>query len=159
VRVPLFLQLVRTNEDRGESVLESYPSIVLSDTWWGSFTDGEIAYWLPTRARRAITPDVSEPHFAVCPFLLANRSDVPLPIERFAVNVSYPTVCASRSDLWTDEVQVRYEGVQEGSELRYTGRVPKEAGPVEQMVPPAEPPPGSLHARTFGRLRALSGLS
>ncbi len=159
VRVPLFVRLVRANEDGSVTMFEAFPSLVLSDTWWGTFTEGEVAYWVGTRARRAVSPEIFEAHLAVCPFLLVNRSELPLPVERFAVQVSHLTLFGHGNAVWTDEVQVRYEGLQEGSELRYTGRVPREAGEVQEIAPPSEPAPRGLHARTFGRLRALSGLA
>lgn len=159
VRVPLFVRLVRVNRDRTETPLESFPSLVLSDTWWGTFTEGEVAYWIPTRARRAVTAEVFDPHLAICPFLLVNRSDQALPIERFAVRVSHLTLFGKGPAAWTDEVRVSYQGANVGSEVRYTGVLPKEAGDVQRLADPREPPPRGLHARTFGRLRSISGLS
>ena len=158
VRIPLFVELVEAHRDGSVTVFETFPSLVLSDTWWGTFTEGELAYWVATRARRTVSSDVFEPHLAVCPFVLVNRSDQSLPVEQFTVRVSHLTLFGHETALWTDEVQVRYEGAEEGSELHYTGRVPTEAGDVEAIQGPKEPPPRGLHARTFGRLRALSGL-
>lgn len=159
VRVPLFVQLVRVNITGPATVLESLPSLVLSDTWWGTFTEGELAYWVPTRARRVIEADAFDPHLAICPFLLVNRAAQPLPIERFAVRVSHLTLFGRGDAAWTDEVRVGYHGAQDGSEVRYTGVLPPEAGDVEKIAPPREAPPRGLHARTFGRLRSLAGLT
>lgn len=155
VRVPLFVRVSTQGRASEAATLEEFPSLVLSDTWWGTFTEGELGYWLGTRARRAVVPDIYEPHLAICPFVLVNRSTQPLPVERFAVRVAYLTLFG-RGDrvVWTDEVQVRYEGGHEGSEIRYTGRVPDDAGEVRLLAASREPPPRGFHARTFGMLKA-----
>lgn len=142
VRVPLFVQLVRVNLIGEDTVLEAFPSLVLSDTWWGTFTEGEVAYWIPTRARRAVAGDAFDPHLAICPFMLVNEAEQPLPIERFAVRVSHLTLFGLGSAAWTDEVRVSYKGAQAGSEVRYTGVLPDEAGDIPTLAPPGKP----LHA-------------
>jgi len=103
---------------------------VLSDTWWGTFTEGELGYWLGTKARRAVTSSIFAPHLAVCPLLLINDAEQVLPVDRFAVRVSYLTLFASDEAVWTDEVEVRYQGGLDGSEVRYTGETPVDAGDV-----------------------------
>lgn len=159
VRIPLFVALASVAEDGHETVLSRYPAMVLSDTWWGSFTDGELAYWLTTKARRVVSPEIFGYHLAVCPLRLANESGDALPVEHFAVRVAHLTLFGRGSALWTDEVLVRYEGAEEGSEIRYTGRVPDVAGDVAPIAGPREAPPRGLTALTFGRFRALSGWS
>lgn len=154
VRIPLFVQVRTTGDSSPGATLEEFPSVVLSDTWWGSFTEGEVGYWLGTRARREMTPDLYSPHLAVCPFVLVNRSDQPLPVERFAVRVAYLTLFGRGQSVWTDEVQVRYRGGSDGSEIRYTGNVPEDAGEVSRLADSREPAPRGFNARTFGRLKA-----
>lgn len=159
VRIPLFAQFILQRPRGAVTELGSFPGIVLSDTWWGSVTEGELAYWMPTRARRAVTPDLLQPHLAICPFVLENRSDVALPVDRFAVRVAHLTLFGQGTAAWCDEVHVRYEGLTEGSVLEYTGSIPAEAGDVDRLAEPREPPESGLRSITFGRLRALSGLT
>lgn len=157
VRVPLFVSVRTKGEVTEPTTLEEFPSLVLSDTWWGSFTEGELAYWLETRARRDVSTDLPDPHLAICPLLLVNRSDQRLPVERFAIGVAYLTLLRRDEVVWTDEVQVRYRGGHEGSEIRYTGEVPESVGPVEPLAGSREAAPKGLRARTFGRLVARVG--
>lgn len=154
VRIPLFVRIQIPDGHGGGSALDEVPSQVLSDTWWGTFTEGELGYWIETRARREIDPSLYESHMAICPFILSNRSDQVLPVERFALRVAYLTLFGRDDACWTDEVQVRYKGGVEGSEIRYTGQVPEQAGDVELMAPSREKAPRGLHARTFGKLRS-----
>ena len=154
VRVPLFARVQLSAGRDGGSKLEEVPSLVLSDTWWGTFTEGELAYWVETRARRTVEGSLHEPHLAICPFILVNASEETLPVERFAVRVAYLTLFGRGRAFWTDEVQVRYEAGPEGSEIRYTGQVPESAGEVELMAPSRQKAPRGFHARTFGKLRS-----
>ena len=157
VRIPLFVRIQVSDGEGGGTKLHDVPSLVLSDTWWGAFTEGELGYWVETRARRAIDPSLHESHLAICPFLLVNDSEQPLPVERFAVRVAYLTLFGHDPAVWTDEVQVRYEGGAEGSELRYTGRVPDDAGGASLMASSRVKAPRGFHARTFGKLRSRVG--
>lgn len=152
VRIPLFARVQVGGE--GRITLGEFASVVLSDTWWGTFTDGELGYWLGTRARRIVDSSLYEPHLAICPFVLVNESDSVLPVEHFAVRVAYLTLFGRGKAVWTDEVQVRYRGGAEGSEIRYTGRKPDDAGDLDHLASSRERAPRGFHARTFGRLVA-----
>jgi len=158
VRIPLFVELCRTDASGASYALTRLPSVVLSDTWWGSFTEGELAYWLTTRARRSAPRDIFEPHLAVCSLLLENEGLDVLEVDRFAVRVAHLSLFGDRGGLWTDEVEVRYEGAAQGSHIRYSGRPPDEARGLPRIAEPQVPPPRGLHARTFGRLLTLTGL-
>jgi len=157
VRIPLFAKVVALDGRESETVLAELPSHVLSDTWWGTFTEGHAAYWLTTRARRSAPPEIFKAHFAICPLLLMNASNEPLSVDRFAIRTDHLTLFARDDATWTDEVVVEYQGASEGSELTYTGEAPEEAGEARRLAPPREVPPRGLRARTFGRIWAISG--
>jgi hypothetical protein len=157
VRMPLFAQLVLV-DDRTETVALDLPSIVLSDTWWGTFTEGELGYWLTTKARTQLTDDLFVPHSCMCPFRLKNESAQALHVERFAVRVAHLTIFADGGRHWTDEVDVRYEDSPEGSEIRFGSRPPAEAPTARLLGSPRVPINRRFHARTFDRLRSLSHL-
>lgn len=153
VRIPLFVRVVASGSGRErEIVIAEVPSVVLSDTWWGTFTEGELAYWLTTSARAEVTDEVFLPHVAMCPFRFANRAEDALPVERFAVRVPHLTLFADGEHIWTDEVRVRYAAASEGSEIGFAGRPPTEAPGATRLADPRVPSRRRFHARTFGRL-------
>ncbi len=158
VRIPLHAQVLIKEPDGSEVIALDAGSYVLSDTWWGSFTDGELAYWLITKARAQVTDALFEPHLAMCPFQLSNESGEPLPIERFAVRVPHLTIYQRGHQQWTDEVQVRYQGAAEGSEIDFGGQPPPECEDAVEVAPPRERSERGLRARTFDRLKSLSPL-
>ncbi len=157
VRIPLFAQLVLVDGDT-ETVAADVPSVILSDTWWGTFTEGELGYWLTTKARTELTDDLFVAHTCMCPFRLINESPKALDVERFAVRVPHLAIFVDGNRYWTDEVRVRYEDFPEGSEIRFGSEPPREAAGARPMSPPRVRADRSFHARTFDRLRSLSHL-
>lgn len=155
VRVPLWARVGVRGGDDGATLTE-VPSVILSDTWWGGFTEGELCYWLPTTARRRVPPEVFTSHAAVCPLQLSNRSAGELAVERIALRVAHLSLFDDEGRLWADETRIRYRGVEEGSEIDFAGTRPAEApGAVTVAEPRAIPPARGLRALTFARLKAL----
>lgn len=158
VRVPLFAQMVARSPEIGEIVIADEPGIVLSDTWWGTWQEGELAYWLSTTARAQVTDDLFVPHAAMCPIHLENVSAEALPVDRFAVRAQHLSLFGHGRRIWTDDVRVRYQAAAEGSEIRFGGGAPEEAPDARMLAGPRIPLRRGLQARTFDRLRALSML-
>lgn len=157
VRVPLWARLTLPSSD-GRTLTE-VPTVVLSDTWWGDPTEGELCYWLATTARREVPADVFAPHLAVCPLRLSNRSDDELPVGKIVLRVAHLSIFGEGDHLWADETRVRYRGVDEGSHVDVAGTRPREAGEAVEVAAPRQPPPSrGFRARTFSRLMGLSGL-
>jgi len=162
VRVPLWARFTVHGDEHGgeDRTLTEVPSVTLSDTWWGSTTEGELCYWLATTARRRVEPDVFEPHAAVCPLELANRSDDELPVERIALRVAHLSLFSEEGRLWADVTRVRYRGADEGSAIEVSGEPPREAPDARRVSGPREAPPArGFHGLTFARLKSLSGLA
>ena len=158
VRVPLWARVEATGGDRDVTLTE-VPTVVLSDTWWGEFTDGELCYWLPTSARRSAGSDVFSPHQAICPLDLSNRSEKELEVEKIALRVAHLSVFRGEQGFWSDVTRVRYRGESEGSDIEVSGKPPQEAAEdVRRVASPRTPLSKSFRVRTFSRLRTLSGL-
>lgn len=158
VRVPLFLKLVVRDPGGDELVLLDAPSLVLSDTWWGTVQEGELAYWLSTKARAEVKPDIFLPHLAICPVQFENQSDEALLVDKFAVQAIHLSLFRNEERTWTDEVRVRYLAPAEGSEIRMAGEPPAEDPEAERIAEPRVSIRRGLQARTFDRLRSLTTL-
>lgn len=158
VRVPLWVRLEVVGAET--RLLTELPSVVLSDTWWGSFTEGELCYWLRTTARREVSSEVFAPYVAVCPLELSNHSDDELAVEKIALRVLHLSLFGEDGRLWADETRVRYRGAEQGSKIDVSGKRPPEASGARLVTPPREEPPArGFQARTFARLKSLSGLA
>ncbi|MFO8174544.1 MAG: hypothetical protein R6T96_09700 [Longimicrobiales bacterium] len=156
VRVPLWVQIRVPGKQGG--LLDEIPTRILSDTWWGGFGDGEMAYWLHITARRGAPREIYLPDRIICPLALENRAGEDLPVEKILLRVSHLSVFQGEGSLWSDEVRVRYRGEEEGSELEMTGKNPPEAPGARRLASPRIPMAMGFTARTFTRLKALPGL-
>jgi len=158
VRLPLFVQVRLSSPSMKDVLALDEPSLVLSDTWWGTIESGELAYWLTTKARAEVSDDLFVPHMAICPIQLENESDEALPVDRFSVRALHLSLFRSGIRMWTDEVRVTYLAAAEGSEIHFGGASPAEQPEGARVSEPRVAVRRGLQARTFDRLRSLSVL-
>lgn len=156
MRVPVWVRLeTMAAPSARRTLITEIPTVHLSDTWWGTVQEGEMAFWLATKGRRHMTPDLFEPHLAISTVQLDNHSEDDLPVEKHALRVEHLSLYEKDGWLWAEEVRVEYHGEDEGSEIHMDDMPPREAeGAVE--ISPARFQAHSFRARTFARLRALS---
>lgn len=157
VRVPVWVRLEGHVDGETHSLLH-LPSAVASDTWWGTLAEGELCYWLPTRARRVLEASDILPHLVICPLQLVNHSEADLHVEKIALRVAYLSLFAHGEGLWSDETRVVYIGDAEGSRIEMAGSAPVEAPGASLLTPPARPMARGFRARTFRRLRSIASL-
>jgi len=160
VRVPLWIriQLPLAETTAANLLLEEIPTVSLSDTWWGSMAEGELAYWLTTTARREMRPELFRPHLAACPLVVTNGAATDLRVEKLSLRVAHLSLFARGGELWSDECRVSWQGEGEESRVDVSGQSPAEAPNAERVAAPRNPVQRGLRARTFGRLASLSGL-
>jgi hypothetical protein len=158
MRVPPWVRLeVVAGHERSGAVLTEIPTERLSDTWWGDFQDGELAYWLRTKARRELREELFEPHLVMSTLQLENHSEDALRVEKLSLRVEHLSIYEKDGWLWAEEVRVEYRGEDEGSDIHMDDHPPREAEGARELTP-ARAQARSFRARTFARLRALSGL-
>lgn len=159
VRVPLSIRVeLPVAELPAALLLEEIPTVPLSDTWWGSMEEGELAYWLTTTARREMKPELFQPHLAVCPLFVTNGATSDLRIEKLSLRVAHLSLFARQGEIWSDECRVSWQGDGEESRVDVSGQPPVEAPNAVRVALPRTPVTRGLRARTFGRLASLSGL-
>lgn len=155
VRVPLWLRLETVEED--PSVLLTEPTVVLSDTWWGSPVDGELGYYLETRARRSILDEEFLEHVCICPVQLVNDSDTDFLVTRFALRTLFLGIYRDGDRLWSNVTRVRYRGEALDSALDVDHGPPPEAESPSVARPAERVMARGFTARTFSRLRSSLG--
>ncbi len=157
LRVPVWVRVDLQDRSGGGRIrLTEIPTVTLSGTWWGDVRDGEMAYWLVVKARRKLTPDLFEPHLVVCAVQSDNLSEDDLQVEKLALRVEHLSVYEKDGWLWGEEVRVEYHGENEGTDIRMDDVPPPEAAGARE-ISPARMQGRSFKARTFARLRAISG--
>lgn len=155
LRIPLQVE-VRVRPAPSPAVA-SVPTAVMSDTWWGSVHEGELGFWLDTRARRRIASGEFEEHLCICPLQLENRARNDLQVDKVALRVEHLSLFQDGQRLWADETRVRYLGDEEGSRIEMAGSAPVEAPGAVLLAPPRVPMERGFSARTFARLRSSLG--
>ena len=152
-RIPVFVRV--TPKDHPELVLAEIPTITLSETWFGIFTEGELSYALSTTARRRVTSELFEPHLVVCPIQIENKSEEDLRFEKLCLRVERLSMYLNEGVLWADETAVAYNGKEINSDVKTAGRIPEEAKGGKLMTLPRNPVKTTVATRTFKLLKDL----
>jgi hypothetical protein len=157
VRVPAWVRLEAVEvRGGGTASLAEIPTVHLSETWWGDFQEGELAYWLSTSGRRVLTPDLFEAHMVLSAIQLDNLSQDDLRVEKLSLRVEHLSIYEKDGWLWAEEVRVDYHGEAEGSDIHMDDLPPGEADGAREITQ-ARAQKRSFRTRTFARLKALSG--
>lgn len=100
---PLWVR-VEVGDER--TVLEEFPTVRPSDTWFGSSTrEGELCYATTTAARLRRQDLLPRPHRATTELRILNEADDTLQIEKINLSVVYLSLyAASDGSLWSDRV-------------------------------------------------------
>jgi hypothetical protein len=152
VSVPAWVRVTAGRD--AHHVLVDVPSRVLSKSWLGSPTEGELCLWTRTRARRewGDTPE----HIVTAPLVLANRSRETLRVEKVFIRLPHLSVYDAEGVLWADTTHVAYTGTDETDTVKEEGEAPLEAPEAARLSPPRSRPREGLMAFSFSPLRLFS---
>lgn len=151
VRVPVWVKI-----SLGKTSIIKLPSVILSKTWFGEFTGGELCYWISSAARKKIEPDPRRPFLSICPVQIINHSRDELQVEKICLRVSQLGLYYAKDQLWSNETRVHYHGGEEGSEIETRLKPPADARNAKLLTPPVEYPRRSFTAKTFASLKDLT---
>lgn len=156
VRIPIWLQVILVSKP--PAVLLDIPVVTMSKTWFGTFMDGELCYWLSSGARRQVKPDSDRPFLTVCPIQLIDKSPEDLNVEKICLRVGGLSLFHDGQQLWSDDTRIIYKGLSEVSQVDVGGVAPDESRSAKLMAAPREPLKKSIPAKTFASLKDLPGL-
>ncbi len=156
-RIPVWVGIF-AHDPRKHKLTET-PTVMLSKTWYGDFTDGVMCYWIATAARREISKDVLNDYTAVASLHIRNESETDLKIEKLSIRVDRLSLYDSEGFLWTDEMDIRYHGEDQHSEITMSGKAPKELKNPKLVTSPRDPVKKSFAERTFRIIKEIPGFS
>lgn len=156
VRVPLWVRLELA--ETPARTLTEIPTAVLSSTWFGAFTDGELCYWICSGARRQYEMNPARHYQAICPLQLTNQAEEELSVEKICLRVAGLSLFIQDGQLWADDSRILYRGGNQVSQVEASGKPPREAPQARLISPPRNPEKKGLAAKTFTSLRELPGL-
>jgi hypothetical protein len=153
--IPVWVRVAAGSPD-GITLCE-LPSMVLSNTWFGEPTAGELCYALRTRAVRSLEEVETRAYMAVCPITVLNRAPKELNFERLCVRVEHLNVYQGTDRLWTNELEVRFQGEEQSSQVTIGREAPEFAGEPVKVCEARQQADKTLLAQSFSVLRSLTG--
>jgi hypothetical protein len=151
VMIPLCLRLEVGGAN--STPLVELPSVVLSNTWFGGLTYGELCYSLKTTAHMALGDLEPPPHMLLCPVHLRNTSNDALDFQKLCIHVEHLKVYASLTRLWSNEVTIAYEGENALSHVKYGDAAPAFDEGCRLVSAERVPAGKSIFKKSFGFLR------
>ncbi len=130
IGIPIWLSLLFGL--RKEQAVE-VPSMTLSNSWFGPFTEGELCYALKTTAK--LHPQELRPaaHRVVFPLEIKNASSEKLKFQRLCIRPQYLNIFQGNTRLWTSKGRVSYRGEDKWSRIIYASNAPEYDG-ADKMV-------------------------
>jgi len=122
VSIPFFLQ-AHVGPSRDLLIYEE-PTVVLSKTWFGEPTLGELCYALRSGASRDLNGIKPGQHRAICPVIVRNRSDEELHFQKICIRAMHVNIYQGQNRLWTEEIEVSYLGKNNFSEIAFGKEAP-----------------------------------
>lgn len=154
VSVPIWLRFyVGTGKKR--VMLTEEPTVVLSKTWFGDPTIGELCYALRTGASRTLDGIKLGAHRCVCPILIKNSSDHELDFEKLCIRTPHVNIFQGDTRLWSEEIRVSFRGKDQGSEISFSSSPPSFERVGEKAGEAREIAPKSFIRRSFDSLMML----
>lgn len=148
-RIPFWLRISMGKKDR---VLNELPTVKLSRTWFGTPMEGELCYWVTTKARRSLSNVERKPYVISCPIQIVNKTEEDLDFEKFCFRVERLKIFSWQEELWADETRIVYQGEEQNSDISMSGRLPKGMEGAELISPPRNPIQRSFATRTFRKI-------
>jgi hypothetical protein len=117
VTIPFWVRIA-VGKDAQIALIEE-PTVVLSHSWFGDPTTGELCYSLHTTARRTLDTLGPRPNRAICPIRVKNDATAPLDFQRLCVRVGHLSIYSYDTRLWTNDVTVKYKGEDKPTRVEY----------------------------------------
>lgn len=102
-----------------------FPTMILSNSWFGSFIEGELCYAVKTTAKLSQADLLSEAHMAVFPLEVRNISSVKLNFERLCVRPQYLNIFGGDHSLWASNGRVSFRGEDKWGRIVYSSKAPQ----------------------------------
>jgi hypothetical protein len=157
ISVPVWYRFTAVSGRKRMNIID-IPSNVLSNTWFGDKSAGELCYSLDVPF--ACTPDKLElgSTTVICTLAVRNSSEERLMFERLCVHVENLSIFVDDDTLWTSEIKVLFKGVDQISQIDIQDRSPKNVPAARKLTGPREISNKSILHRSFTSIRQFAGL-
>lgn len=122
VAIPLWLAI--SFGARQEQVIE-VPTMTLSNSWFGPFTEGELCYAIKTTAKLRLEDLTPSAQRVVFPLEIRNVSKEKLRFERLCIRPQSLSIFQGKTSLWSSKARVSYRGEENWSRFVYSNHAPE----------------------------------
>ena len=154
VHVPLFPSLVVRIGEKERTVRE-WALPPLSKTWFGDPVEGEAAYSLSAPLDEKGMLSDPDPWIALCPLIIRNESPDILDFERMILRVPFLSLYGGKQRIYTNELTVRFRGVDQVSQVQISTRFPEVGEPVRKLSDPRSRSDWRLLRKSFSFIKSL----
>jgi hypothetical protein len=123
--IPVF---IRIYAGKKKEELCEVPSSVLSNTWFGSFSEGVHCYSIRTPSKMRYTDLGKAPNRIICPIEIKNKSKEKLNFSHLCVRVEYLDIYQGENYLWSNLGHVSYGGEDNWSKIIFSEGKPSYDG-------------------------------
>jgi hypothetical protein len=123
VGIPIWVRIY-IGENKKNEVTE-IPTIILSNTWYGDPTGGELCYGIKSRTRRSMGELEESSQKAVCTVVVNNLSEVQLDYKKFCIHVENLKLYKGVKRLWTNMVNINFFSEDQPSQIELSQKKPE----------------------------------
>lgn len=140
-----------------EPVVE-IPTLRLSNSWFGTVTEGELCYAMKTTALRYADDLLPAAYRAVFPLEIRNISNEKLNFQRLCLRSQHLNVYQGNLRLWTSSGRVSFRGEEKWSRIVYSRNAPPMGQAGKLLGEARSPIPRGVLLNTFDSLKQLAEL-
>ncbi len=156
VSVPLWVR-VSAGDGQHPVLLTEEPTRVLSNTWFGEPTEGELCYGLKTGASVELEGVKRGSNRFVCPLLVKNHSPEELSFRKVCLPVPYVQLYRGGKRLWSNRISLSYLGKSQFSSVAFDSDAPEYENGLERVGEPRLKERRGFFRRSFDTLRSFGG--
>jgi len=153
-RIPLSIGIFDKSD--GMLKLTEINTVEMVKSWFGTFENGEVCYWLTTTASQVVRHKMFRDNRCYCPIVIKNDSEDFLQIEKLCLQVARLSIYELNGKLWSDEMRIIHYGGDKYSDLIVGGKPPTQASGAVLIGKPRNPIKRGIAERTFKMLNLSS---
>lgn len=149
LKIPVSV-IAKAGKDEWE--LGEFPTVRLSESWFGELDSGELCYWLTTGLSREPFEDLPR-DLVQAPVHIHNAAAETLQVSRLCLRVNHLAIYEESAGLWASETRVKFQGGVKSSQIDIHQESPPETDDAVLIGEPREKGPATRVGRTFRSLR------
>lgn len=147
VRIPVWAGIAEA--PGAEEYIQQIPSMILSNTWFGTPIEGEMCYWISSSVRRDIRFKHPGKHLVICPIQMRNKSREQLHVEKICLRVRWLSLYQNGEDLWANDTRISFRGSEDASQVTVASGPPVEVPEAKLITRPRSELRRGFTIRTF----------